>query len=212
MSLAAALCIGNSERRWLHAGVVFFFADQHWVAHLAWHHIYIVRPANEVSELRRGWCRYPLPARASQTRAVGAIALARKLREEQTGERIPFGMGFGGEVRPDGSVDLFGSLGFTCATFAHALLRRGGFPMFDFDGWPRREEDLPWYEGILAEMRTGEVPPEHVAAFEAQKGQPRLRAEEVVAGAALVATYGARLRTCDEVEPVGVGIRATMFG
>jgi hypothetical protein len=148
--------------------------------HLAWHHRLLDDPV-------------PGPIAPHPVVAVDAleqhpelsdyvIAYCDRVARERTCGGLPYGFGWAPDLISDEPVVLqVATAGFTCATFALALLRR--FVTLDYTTWRDEPEDLEWKDAIVTALRARRADEEHIRAVLRWRDAPRVRPTHVAAAA-----------------------------
>lgn len=173
----------RGTRPGLHAGVVYRIDDEdEQYLHLEWH-----------LKLRR---QVPPPegffveSALKRAKRLAVANQAAVVAEKYTNGAVPFGFGLVGvTMLSDGSIELNGSSGLTCASFVAVLHESAGAALILPESWDERSqrrlrEDESAQEGLVAHLRRDN---HHKQAerLEREVGCTRVRSEEIAASSGL---------------------------
>lgn len=155
------------------------------VLHLAFHHILAFEPHTSSIFSPCVWVEpdIHLSAKLRIRSKIKAI-----LRSQRRGAKLPYGVRY-----TDGLFDEEGGLrlgdddcGLTCATFVIAIFSSVGLNPLDVSSWKSRPDDGEWHDSIVdlldEHVCQGKVSKEHLENVRAERGCPRFRPEDVLAG------------------------------
>lgn len=182
---AIALVIRTVHASQQHVGILYKDPDDATadvqLLDLQWHHAL-------VSDRPRFTSRYLWVVPAYEPEVAYVLAkLCSRIADEYArgGRRLAFALRYAGE-RFDPGAGIFmaeSGCGLTCATFVMAVFASHGVPLLRWTDWREREEDRPWQEYIVKQLRAHGAKEEHIEAVNAQAilGCARYRPEEVAA-------------------------------
>lgn len=150
--------------------------------HLAWH----LELRNEVVPDRDAWWVLSSLGRAQRLAVVGAAQL---LAERYVDGAVPYGFALAGvAVWDDGTLDLAGGSGLTCASFLAVLHAAAQAPLVDLPTWEqrteqRRDQDKEVQQRLVTYL--AKQHPVQAQRVRAEVGCTRLRSEEVASASGL---------------------------
>ena len=171
----------------MHCGIAFAEQDTQQIIHLATHNCLTLD-----TNLNGFQCivKPSLPNIVQES--FVALCLAIKDDINNGTSQVPYGFLYDDYaiIEKDGKLALTEKeIGLTCATYVLTFFHSCGFNLVDISNWPVRDEDKPWYEGIVNlfikyKDRLG-ISSDHLSRLREQMNVPRFRPEEVAVSSAL---------------------------
>ena len=171
----------------MHCGIAFAQQDTQEIIHLATHNwLTLDKNLNDFKCIIK-----PSMPNIIQESFV-ALCLAIKDVINNGNTQVPYGFLYDDYaiIENDGKLALTEKeIGLTCATYVLTFFHSCGFDLVDIGNWPARDEDKPWYEGIVNlffryKDRLG-ISSDHLSRLREQRNVPRFRPEEVAVSSAL---------------------------
>jgi hypothetical protein len=176
---AVVLCAGMFG---FHCGVLYGIdAEPRQILHLKWH-------LTLVSEhLGPGW--WLVPPALSRAQKIAVATRAALVAKRHGDGAIAYGLGLEGvRIDPDGTVDIGGVVGLTCAAFVQVLHASVNASLVAVASWDRRDPSRRRADDVVQTRLVAELAKKHgthAARVRSQIGATRIRSEEVAAASGM---------------------------
>lgn len=167
-----------------HSGVVFHdsLSGEKKILHLGWHNDLRL---DEVSNSYR-WVKLHEDYDEDNARD---FALLCQWIFEANKYNVPYGVKFDGTIIDETTNKIQfrngEAIGLTCSTFAMLVFNRFGIELVDSNTWEKRDSDNIWFDLLIQNLGSTNVPYEHVHILKKQIPCARIRPEEIAASCQL---------------------------